>query len=216
MANDVRAVAAAGVTAGVVVATKAVANRAGQALLPHSTMRRGNKKWRVASGEWQRLTTHPSRLTTSFFLVLLLSACGDALVHSETRPVPGSVWDRSWKPEFTFEISDTLGQHDTYLDIRHTGSYAFSELYLFVTLKRPDGHVLLDTVQCPLSDANGRWYGEGLGFIRSERFDAHILYKYGNRFPQRGRYSVTLEQAMRVEKLEGVIDVGVSVEKHLK
>ena len=146
--------------------------------------------------------------------MLLLSACSDALVHSETRQVPGSVWDRSWKPEFTFDIADTVGKHDTYLDIRHTGSYPYSELYLFVTLKRPDGHVYIDTVQCPLSDANGRWYGEGLGFIRSERFDAHILYKYGNRFPQPGRYSVTLEQAMRVEKLEGVVDVGVSVEKH--
>ena len=219
VANGAKAGAGAGGTAGVVavvVATKAVANRTDQALRLHSTMRRVLKKWPVASGERQQLTTHHSRLATSFLLVLLLSSCSDALVHSETRAVPGSVWDRSWKPEFAFDISDTVGQHDTYLDIRHTGSYPYSELYLFVTLKRPDGHVLLDTVQCPLSDANGRWYGEGLGFIRSERFDAHILYKYGNRFHQPGRYSITLEQAMRVEKLEGVVDVGVSVEKHTK
>ncbi|MFZ1689227.1 MAG: gliding motility lipoprotein GldH [Flavobacteriales bacterium] len=152
---------------------------------------------------------------TAVLCALFMTACSDALVHSETRPVPGGVWDRGWKPDFTFEITDTVGQYDTYLDIRHTGAYPYSELYLFVTLQRPDGHVLLDTVQCPLSDANGRWYGKGLGFIRSDRFDAHILYKYGNRFPKPGRYSVTLEQAMRVEKLEGVIDAGVSVEKHV-
>ena len=189
-------------------------------------MRTGRKKSRVVSRESRvantqhSLTTHDSRLTTrnsllTLLFVLFLSSCSDAIVHSETRPVPGSVWDRSWKPEYSFEITDTISQYDTYLDVRHTGSYAYSELYLFVTLKRPDGHVYIDTVQCPLSDANGKWYGKGLGFIRSERFDAHILYKYGNRFPQRGRYSVTLEQAMREEKLENVIDVGVSVEKHL-
>ncbi|MBK6777890.1 MAG: gliding motility lipoprotein GldH [Flavobacteriales bacterium] len=183
---------------------------------------RTRKQGQVESGEWT--SKHTPRtpdlrpydsLIPSLALVLVLSSCSDAIVHSETRPVPGSVWDRSWKPEYSFEITDTISQYDTYLDVRHTGSYAYSELYLFVTLKRPDGHVYIDTVQCPLSDANGKWYGKGLGFIRSERFDAHILYKYGNRFPQRGRYSVTLEQAMREEKLENVIDVGVSVEKHL-
>jgi gliding motility-associated lipoprotein GldH len=148
-------------------------------------------------------------------VALTLTACSEAIVHSSTLPVPGGSWSREWKPEFSFDVTDTINEHDTYIDIRHTGHYPYSDLYLFVLLKRPDGHALLDTVEITLADATGRWLGKGLGFIRSDRHEAHVLYKYGKRFPRPGRYSITLEQAMRVEDLEGVIDVGVSVEKHM-
>ena len=38
-----------------------------------------------------------------------------------------------------------------------------------------------------------------------------MLYKLGDRFPAAGEYTITLEQAMRTEKLNGVLDVGISV-----
>ena len=72
---------------------------------------------------------------------------------------------------------------------------------------------MVDTVECTLADGTGRWYGKGTGFIFSDRFQAHVLYKLRNRFPRSGRYTLTLEQAMREEKLSGVIDVGISVER---
>lgn len=146
--------------------------------------------------------------------LLLLSGCTDGLLHSETRPVPDGSWHQAWQPEFNFDVADTLGQYDTYIDIRHTGDYAYSNLLLFVTLKRPNGHAVRDTVEIPLADATGRWLGKGLGFIRSNGAEAHVLYKYNNRFPQTGRYGVVLEQAMRVDPLQGIIDVGMSIEKH--
>ena len=43
--------------------------------------------------------------------------------------------------------------------------------------------------------------------------DAKVLYKTGNRFPAAGHYVIRLEQAMRTERLEGVMDVGVSLER---
>lgn len=144
----------------------------------------------------------------------LLAGCTDGSLHSETRPVPNGTWHQAWQPEFNFDVADTLGQYDTYIDIRHTGDYAYSNLLLFVTLKRPNGHAVLDTVEIPLADATGRWFGKGLGFIRSKGAEAHVLYKYNNRFPQTGRYGVVLEQAMRVDPLPDIIDVGISVEKH--
>ena len=72
---------------------------------------------------------------------------------------------------------------------------------------------ITDTVECTLADPSGRWFGKGLGFISSDRFQAHVLYKLRNRFPRKGRYTLMLEQAMRTQKLQGVIDVGVSVER---
>jgi gliding motility-associated lipoprotein GldH len=144
---------------------------------------------------------------------VLLAGCSDEVVYQADVPVPEGAWGREFKPEFSFEIADTERQHDVYIDIRHTGDYPFSDLFLFVDLKGPGGRAMRDTVECLLADPTGRWYGKGTGFLFADRHDAKVLYKLHNRFPAIGRYSMRLEQAMRTEQLPGVIDVGVSVER---
>jgi gliding motility-associated lipoprotein GldH len=135
------------------------------------------------------------------------------VVYQSDVPVPGGEWDRGLVPEFLFDISDTVNKHDLFIDIRHTGDYPYSDLFLFVDLNGPGGRHLRDTVECLLADPTGRWYGKGTGYIFADRYRAKVLYKMGNRFPSAGRYSIKLEQAMRTEKLQGVLDVGVSVER---
>ena len=128
--------------------------------------------------------------------------------------VAGGSWSREFKPEFSFDITDTVSKHDVYIDVRHTGDYPFSDLFLFVDLEGPGGRAARDTVECLLADPSGQWYGKGTGFIFAKRtIAAHVLYKLNNRFPAAGRYTITLEQAMRTEKLDGVLDVGVSVQR---
>lgn len=146
-------------------------------------------------------------------MALLLTGCSDHVVFQAGTAIPGSGWHRDLVPEFAFEMTDTIGKHDLYIDIRHTGDYPFSDLFLFVDLHGPGGRHLRDTVECLLADPSGRWYGKGLGFIFADRYKAHVLYKLGNRFPASGRYTIHLEQAMRTEELPGVIDVGISVER---
>lgn len=153
------------------------------------------------------------RIVSTLFPALLLAGCADNVVFQEDAQTPNGDWERGWNPTFAFDVKDTMTTHDVYLDLRHTGDYPFSNLYAFVTLTSPDGRKTVDTVECTLADPTGRWYGKGQGFISSDRFQAHVLYKLHNRFPRSGRYSLTLEQAMRVEKLQGIIDVGVSVER---
>ena len=142
-----------------------------------------------------------------------LSGCVEGVVHQEDVAVPEGRWHRDLKPEFAFDMQDTLTRHDLYIDLRHTGEYPFSSLFLFVDLYGPDGRHLRDTVECLLADPTGRWYGKGAGFIFADRVRAKVLYKTGNRFPAGGRYIIRLEQAMRTEELEGVLNVGISVER---
>jgi gliding motility-associated lipoprotein GldH len=136
-------------------------------------------------------------------------ACRSEVVHHADIHVPDEGWSRDWRPEFAFSIADTNALHDVYIDLRHTGDYAFSDLYLFATVRGPGLPPAVDTVECLLADPAGRWYGKGRGYIHS----LHLLYKAGKRFPRPGRYSIELEQAMRVDPLEHVLDVGISVEK---
>lgn len=142
---------------------------------------------------------------------LLLTSCSDAPVFQADVAIPEGAWNRSYKPSFSFDIADSVSKHDVFIDVRHNGDYPFSDLFLFVDLTGPGGRAVRDTVECLLADPTGKWYGKGLGFIFSDRYQAHVLYKLGNRFPAGGTYTITLEQAMRTEELAGVLDVGVSV-----
>jgi gliding motility-associated lipoprotein GldH len=143
----------------------------------------------------------------------MLAGCAENVVYQAAVPIDADGWDRTFTPEFAFDVTDTLNRHHLFIDVRHTGEYPFSDLYLFVDLTGPDGRHARDTVQCLLADPTGRWYGKGTGFIFADRYEAHVLYKMNNRFPAAGRYTVKLEQAMRTELIGGVLDVGISLER---
>jgi gliding motility-associated lipoprotein GldH len=149
-------------------------------------------------------------------LAALLGGCADHVVYQGDVPIPETVWERSFTPEFSFDISDTISQHDLFIDVRHTGDYPFSDLYLFIDLAGPGERALRDTARILLADPTGRWLGRGTGFIFADRIDARVLFKLRNRFPASGRYTMRLEQAMRSEQLPGILDVGVSVERSKK
>lgn len=144
---------------------------------------------------------------------VLLAGCSESPVFQADVPIPERMWDRAYKPTFSFNMDDTVNKHDVFIDVRHSGDYPFSDLFLFVDLKGPGGRTIRDTVECLLADPTGKWYGKGLGFIFADRYQAHVLYKLGDRFPASGEYIVTLEQAMRTEKLPGILDVGLSVNR---
>jgi len=77
-------------------------------------------------------------------------------------------------------------------------------------MKGPDGGLLKDTVNCILADNRGKWKGTGVGDL----WDLKIPYIGGFKFAQTGSYTVSFEQAMRVENgLNGITDVGLRVEK---
>ena len=148
-----------------------------------------------------------------FGAALLFTGCDGDIVHQSDQPVQNGSWDRAWKPEFAVDITDTINPHNVFIDIRHTGDYPYSDLYLFITATGPGTAPMRDTVDCLLADADGRWYGKGQGFIFADRIEAEVLYQLNRRFPRKGRYTFQLEQAMRTEKLLGVIDVGLSVKR---
>jgi gliding motility-associated lipoprotein GldH len=146
-------------------------------------------------------------------LGVLLAGCSDGLVFQADTPIPGGAWSSAYKPEFAFDISDTVSKHDVFIDVRHTGEYPYSNLFLYIDLGGPGGRTARDTVECILADPTGRWLGRGTGFIFADRKQARVLYKLGNRFPAPGRYTIRLEQAMRQDPLPAVLDVGISVQR---
>ena len=143
-------------------------------------------------------------------LVVLTSSCDSNKIFEEYIEVKNANWKKENIASFEFNAKDTTTAHNLYINVRNTGTYSYSNLYLFVTMQGPSGGLLKDTVNCILADNRGKWLGSGVGDL----WDLRIPYVGGFKFAQSGNYIVTLEQGMRVEAgLEGITDIGLRVEK---
>ena len=148
-----------------------------------------------------------------FILILLVGfiflSCDPDRVYEKNIRIPDGIWDRNNPVYFEVIVQDTITPYNLYINIRNTGLYPFSNLYLFITTTAPSGHSVKDTVEIILADEKGKWLGEGLGDI----WDLQRLYKQNVRFAQKGLYMFEYEQAMRMEKLPFILDAGLRVEK---
>lgn len=141
--------------------------------------------------------------------MLALVACRSAFYRS-SEPIPGRVWKAEHTVSFEVEVDDTTSGFDFYIDLRNEATYPYRNIFMFVNTTFPSGKTARDTVECFLADASGRWLGNGLGDI----LDNHILFKQNVRFPTTGTYTFEFEQGMRKRELAGILDVGISLEKH--
>jgi gliding motility-associated lipoprotein GldH len=146
-----------------------------------------------------------------FFGLLLMGlvSCDKTRVFEDNQEIEKGAWDQNKKMIFSIPVDDTLSWHNIYINVRNSGSYPFSNLFLFVNTQSPKGIIESDTVECKLADESGKWLGDGIGDL----YDNQILFKRFVRFPVKGIYKIQLEQAMRINPLPALVDIGIRVEK---
>lgn len=142
------------------------------------------------------------------FLCMLMTGCDSRSIYDKFKDTPEGIWDRTQLFKFDVEIEDTAAIYNVFINLRHTGDYKYSNVYMFLNTVFPDKKVSRDTVDCVLADDKGKWMGKGLGDIKDNQF----LLKRNVRLRQKGIYTFEFEQAMRVEKLEGIKSVGIRIE----
>lgn len=150
-------------------------------------------------------------LNLSFILIFFsLASCDDSLIYEENQGIDGMKWKASQPISFQVAIEDTLQACNFYFNLRHGEDYAFSNLFVFMKTTFPNGESARDTMEFTLQQPDGKWIGSGLGDLR----DNQILFKQNLRFPLRGKYTFSLEQAMRQEELPYISEVGLRIEKY--
>ncbi len=140
--------------------------------------------------------------------ILFLAACNRTTLFTQAVNFHDS-WPKDKAAKFTVPVEDTLSLFNFYLDIRHTGKYRYSNLYLFMQTRFPNGTYTRDTLEVMLANVQGKWLGKGWGEIKEDR----ILLKSKLRFPMSGDYEFMVWQAMRVDTLKAVRSVGIDIEK---
>ncbi len=151
-----------------------------------------------------------------FFLFIgLFVACESNTVFSETKALDG-YWGAEEVVEFKLPQLDSLKKYNLFLNIRNTNEYKFNNIFVIVSMNFPHGKTVTDTLEYRMANPDGSWMGQGIGNVKENK----LWYKEHVQFFEEGNYTVDIEQAMRnngavegVTKLEGITDVGFSVEE---
>ena len=142
----------------------------------------------------------------------LLAGCMPAPYFQKEEPIPRNEWNYSFKPTFTFDITDTTANYQASFLIRHTQSYPYCNIWLWVYIKTPgDTVVKKERVNVTLAEASGKWLGRGMGEIWEQRLPVNFGDEV--KFNKPGTYQVSLEQNMRINPLPDILNVGLRVEK---
>jgi gliding motility-associated lipoprotein GldH len=143
------------------------------------------------------------------FLTWLLYACNSNILFTDSVSMPGEEWTLENVPSFEPEITDTISSNNIFFTVRTGASYAFRNIYLFVSTTSPAGKTITDTLQYMLADEKGKWYGRGFGDVH----ELNLPFKTSVYFPSKGIYSFKIRHGMRIETLKGVYDIGLRIEK---
>lgn len=149
---------------------------------------------------------------------MLFASCDSKTVFSETKAMDG-FWGQDEAVEFKMPQLDSLKKYNLFLNIRNTNEYKFNNIFLIVSMNFPHGKTIADTLEYRMANPDGSWMGQGIGNVKENK----LWYKENVSFFEDGIYTITIEQAMRnngavegVTKLEGITDVGFSVEEAVK
>lgn len=149
-------------------------------------------------------------------ILITIISCDSNRLYENNISIENDIWNVNQVVEFEYNNLDTISKANLLVNVRHTSTYPFSNLWLFISTTNPNGTQQKDTLECVLSENNGKWLGDGLGDI----WDIQCQFK-AIRFNKDGLYRFEIEQAMRygelakIDNLPGVMEIGLRIEKQI-
>lgn len=133
-------------------------------------------------------------------------SCSHREIFLKYHSFAGAEWKRDDGAVFKVEIGDNSQVCDATIEIRSDNTYSFSNIWLFVDCKSPDGSIHTDTVGADLADVKGKWFGKGLSL-----HNLSIPYKQNLFFPNTGTYIYSIRQGMQDNPLRGITDIALKI-----
>lgn len=148
-------------------------------------------------------------VATTIMIIVTLQNCSNSSVYQQNHSFEKEQWHKDSIITFNVEIVDTNQVYNLFFNTRITSQYAYSNMFLFFTTNFATNKKITDTIEYTLALPNGKWLGKGFGNVWTYK----MPYRKYIKFPYVGNYTFTIEQAMRTEVLEHVLDAGISIEK---
>lgn len=148
--------------------------------------------------------------STIFLLAAsLLSACDKQTVYHAYQSLSNEGWKRTDTICFPVEVPDSQTYYKLSIEVRNRNNYPYQNLNLTVGSTAPDGSSSpADTLHFTLATPEGVWQGNGWGGLYQSRFPAGSI-----RIGKPGTYLLKIVYAFPDEKLPGINDIGIKLER---
>lgn len=146
------------------------------------------------------------------FSALVLAGCDDTRLYETNHDFANQYWTVQDTPAFQFTVKDTVQSYNLYCNLRNSVSYPYARIFISYALLDSSGtEVKRELINGYLFDKKtGEPLGtSGLGDIYDQQLP--LLMNYS--FTHPGNYSIRFEQFMRTDTLQGVLAVGLRVER---
>jgi gliding motility-associated lipoprotein GldH len=151
-------------------------------------------------------------LRTSCIVLLtthIVISCTTIDLYEKAVTIPNHQWSSSFKPSFEFTIKDTSAPYRLFLVLRHTEKYNFNNLFVIVYVKGSQQDTMQKIQQDLVLATNDKgWLASGMDDIYE-----HRIQLGSDQSLRAGNYTFTIEQIMREDPLENVLNVGLRIEK---
>ena len=145
--------------------------------------------------------------------LLLIASCAKIDLYEKVQNIPGQAWQSSFKPSFTFEIEDTTSAYQLFLILRHNNQYNYNNIWINLHRKGPDGTVSTVPYELQLATNEKGWLAEGMDDLYTHRIPLTPPANDTFYFNRAGAYTFTVEQTMREDPLQHMLNVGLRIEK---
>ena len=142
------------------------------------------------------------------FCFFLFPACNTINVYEKTAAIPHHEWSSNNRLSFKFSSTDSLAYYNVYLVLRHTESYHFNNIWIDFTALDSGKKPQTQRLNLLLANANG-WFGSAMDDIIEQRV---LLFSHPVKLGT-GSYTFSLQQVMREDPLQNVLNAGIRVEK---
>jgi gliding motility-associated lipoprotein GldH len=143
----------------------------------------------------------------------VLFSCTDPSIITEAKiDATNNYWTQKTQMDFPFEVTDPNATYKMFYQIRYNNDYPYYNLWVNRILLDEKGNMLSKKLQGMnlFQSASGEPYGAGFG----NYFDYKIMSDSIQKFPKAGKYTIRIEQNMRMDTLKGISSVGVEIIKN--
>lgn len=144
----------------------------------------------------------------SLLALLVFSSCESPYTVHEYKNLPEAIWHYDSAASFQFMVEDPAKPYDLYYHIRNNREYPFYNLYVKTELLDGEGKL----VRKKLHEVNLMHPKDGTPLGNGESLYDHEILLFPNmKFEKSGNYQFNIKQYMRLDTLEGVTAVGLSL-----
>lgn len=141
---------------------------------------------------------------------LQLVSCQTIDIYEKNISIPGHEWHSSFKPRFQFNIKDTTVPYHFFIVLRHNEKYNYNNIWVKLTIQPPSDTVHTEQLELSLANNEKGWLGSAMDDLYEHR--VRVTPQSGFML-RKGEYNFIVEQIMRDDPLENVMNVGLRIEK---